>query len=256
MRPAHRRTLAPSKPNSERATVLAFGTRNVSGTHRTPARKMRPAHRRTLAPTKPNSEHATVLAFRTRNVSGTHRTPGMEDAPRASAHACSNQAELRTRKRPSIRNTQRPGHTSHPRHGRCAPRIGARLLQPSRTQNAQTTNSEHATAQAHIAPQAWKMRPAHRRTLAPTKPNSERANDQAFRTRNVPGTHRTPGMEDAPRASAHACSNQAELRTRNCPSIQNAQRLGHTSHPRHGRCAPRIGARLLQPSRTQNAQLS
>ena len=25
MRPAHRRTLAPTKPNSERATVLAFG---------------------------------------------------------------------------------------------------------------------------------------------------------------------------------------------------------------------------------------
>ena len=82
--------------------------------------------------------------------------------------------------------------------------------------------------------------PAPRRPLAPTNPNLERAKTLHS------------GEEGAPRAPASASYNKAELRTRKAPASANLEQKNfHYAPPLHtGRCAPRTGARLLQPSRT------
>ena len=135
----------------------------------------------------------------------------------APAHACSNQANLRTEKNPQVLrppgkegaqmrtgarllqpsqswNGKNPASPPPSGQGRCALRTGARLLQPSQSQNGKNPASPPPSGQGRCAN-------AHRRTPAPTKPN---------------------------------------LRTEK--GTANLSPLGQ------GRCAPRTGARLLQQS--------
>ena len=76
-------------------------------------------------------------------------------AQRAPAHACSNQAELRTRN----------GMQLPPRHGRCAPRAPAHAC--SNQAKLRTRNG------MQLPPGHGRCELSHRRTLAPTKPNLE-----------------------------------------------------------------------------------
>ena len=169
VRPANRRTVAPSKPNLERK-------KNAT------AWKVRLANRRTVAPTKPNLERKKNTPAPP-GMEGSLREPAngcsdqaelgtenerdrMEGSPCESANGCSDQAELKTEN-----ECTRPAG-----HGRFALRTGERLLQPSRAWNGDTN-----------AP-AWKVRPANRRTVAPTKPNLERKMNATA----------PPGMEGSP----------------------------------------------------------
>ena len=92
--------------------------------------------------------------LRTRN--GMQLPPGHgRCAQRAPAHACSNQAELRTRN----------GMQLPPRHGRCAPRAPAHAC--SNQAKLRTRNG------MQLPPGHGRCELSHRRTLAPTKPNLE-----------------------------------------------------------------------------------
>ena len=161
---------------------------------------MRPAHRRTLATTKPNLEREKPQKAQTYNgkifITRPHSTP--EDAPRAPAHACYNKADFRTRKSPRKRKLT-------------TEKFSSRAPTPHR-----------------------KVRPAHRRTLATTKPNLEREKDLQAQTYNgkifITRPHSTP--EGAPRAPAHACYNKADFRTRKRPASANLERKNfhHAPH--------------------------
>ena len=122
----------------------------------------------------------------------------MEGSPREPANGCSDQAELRTE---NERNRME-GSPCEPAHG-CS------------------NQAELGTGiRTHPPRRAWKVRPANRRTVAPTKPNLERK-------MNAPAP---PGMEGSPREPANGCSDQAELRTENeCTRME-----GSTCEPAHG----------------------
>ena len=132
------------------------------------------ACRRTLAPTKPILELNNLC-----------KPPGEVRAPRVPAHACSNKANLGTRK-----------SLQAPRGGTRTARAGARLLQQSQSWNSTIS----ASPRGRYAHRACRL------TLAPTNPILELTN-----------LCKPSGEVRAPRVPAHACSNKANLRTQQSP---------------------------------------
>ena len=138
-----------------------------------------------------------------------NRPPGTEGAPtRTGAHLLQPMPNLERQPARQSRSPPLPAG-----HGRCATRTGARLLQPMPNRERQPARQSRPPP---LPRRHGRCVNAHRRTLATTNAELGTTTSSAI----TPPTPPRRARKVRQRAPAHACSDEAELRTPKAPQAQ------------------------------------